>query len=348
MSVESYLQAVPKAELHLHLQGSIRPATLLILAQRNGVELPARTVEGLQRWFTYRDFAHFVEIYTTICRCLRTAEDYELVAYECAANLARQNCRYAEVTFTPGEHEWSEIPREVYLSGLRRGRQRAWQDFGVELNWVFDIVRDAPQWEERADYVLEVALEGMKDGVVALGLAGTEANFPAEQYAPWFVRAVEAGLHSTPHAGETAGPGSIWSALLALAAERIGHGVRAIEDPRLVEYLVQERIPLEVCPTSNVRLGVYPSLKAHPLRRLYEAGVVVTVNSDDPPLFNTNLNHEVMVLWRTFGLDVPAINEIILNGVRYAFVSAQRRQELEAQFRAEMESLKVQHLTEAA
>ena len=344
MSVESYLRAVPKAELHVHLQGSILPATLLTLARRNQVKLPADTVEGLRQWFTYRDFAHFVDIYTLVCRCLRTAEDYELVTYELAVALARQNARYAEVTFTPGEHEWREIPREVYLSGLSRGRERARQELGVEINWVFDIVRDAPEWDKRADYVLGVAVEAMPQGVVALGLAGTEAGFAAEEFAPWFVQAEEAGLHSTPHAGETGGPESIWSALLALAAERIGHGVRAIEDPKLVEYLAQERIPLEVCPTSNVRLGVYPSLKAHPLRRLHDAGVIITVNSDDPPLFNTNLTHEVMMLWQAFGLGVESIDEILLNAVRHAFLPAERRRELEGQFRAEMAALRREHL----
>jgi len=173
LSLDSYLRAAPKVELHVHLEGSISPATLLTLAARNGVRLPADNVAGPRDWFTYRDFPHFVEIYVAITRRLKTAEDYELVAYEFGAEMARQNVRYAEVTFTPGTHRRFGVPHEAYFGGLTRGRARARADFGVELAWIFDIVRDVDPDEQNrayADYTLGVAVEGKGDGVVALGL----------------------------------------------------------------------------------------------------------------------------------------------------------------------------------
>lgn len=343
MTIEEYLQAAPKAELHVHLEGSIQPATLLTLAKRNGVALPGATVEEVQRWFAFRDFNHFIEIYFAITRCLKTAEDYELIAYEFGASMARQHIRYAEVTFSPSTHYFSlGIPHDVYFGGLTRGRERARQDFGVEMRWVFDIVRgieDEARRRQAAEYTLKVALEGRADGVVALGLGGAEVGYPPEQFARWFEQALSEGLHSTPHAGETVGPESVWGALHTLGAERIGHGVRSIEDPALIAHLAVRQIPLEVCPTSNCCLGVYAGMAAHPLRQLHAAGVPLTINSDDPPLFNTMLNQEVALLAGEFAFDVPTINEILLNGVRHSFLPPDEKRALEAEFRAEMARL---------
>jgi len=346
MSVETYLRAAPKVELHVHLEGAIRPATVLALAKRNGVTLPADDLDGLRRWFVYRDFDHFVEIYVAITKCLRTAEDYELIAYEFGAEMARQQVRYAEVTFSPSTHHALGIPHEVYFGGLTHGRERARAEFGVEIAWVFDIVRSvrATRNQEFADYVTGVAIEGQADGVVALGLGGAEVGYPPQSFAPYFERALATGLHSAPHAGETVGPESVWGAIHALQAERIGHGVQSIADPALVAYLVEHGIPLEVCVTSNLRLGVYPDVAAHPLARLREAGVVVTINSDDPPLFNTTLNDEVLLLHTAFGLDVAAIDEILLAGVRHSFLPMARKQTLEQQFRDELDALKGKEL----
>jgi len=342
--IERYIAAVPKAELHVHLEGSIQPATLLTMAQRNGVQLPGQTVSDLRKWFTFRDFNHFIEIYFEISSCLKTSEDYELIAYEFGANMARQNVRYAEVTFSPSTHQFSlGIPFDTFFTGLSRGRLRAQKEFGVEIRWIFDIVRDIPdemQNRRRAEYTLAVALEGMDNGIVALGLGGGEVGNPPELYAKWFEKAREAGLHSTPHAGETVGPDSVWGAVRILGAERLGHGVRSIEDPVLVTYLAEQHIPLEICPTSNVRLGVYTDLARHPLPGLYYAGVLVTINSDDPPLFNTTLNDEVKLLVDPFNFDIDTINEILLNGVRYSFLPVQEKQALEASFQAEMMKLR--------
>jgi aminodeoxyfutalosine deaminase len=342
--IERYIEAIPKAELHVHLEGSIQPATLLMLAQSNNVKLPVQTVEDLQDWFTFRNFDHFIEIYFEISSCLKTSDDYELIAYEFGAHMARQNVRYAEVTFSPSTHEFSlGIPFDVFFSGLTKGRLRAQADFGVEIRWVFDIVRDIPDVQlnhRRAEYTQAVAEEGKNDGVVALGLGGGEVGNPPERYTKWFEKALEAGLHSAPHAGETVGPESVWGAIRVLGAERLGHGVRSIEDSELVEYLVERQIPLEVCPTSNIRLGVYPDLSSHPLRELHKAGVPVTINSDDPPLFNTTYNDEAKLLVVPFNFDINTITEILLNGVRCSFLPLEERQALEAVFQTEITKLR--------
>jgi len=327
----------------LHLEGTIRPETLLKLANHNRVPLPASNVDELRKWFTFRDFPHFVEIYTVIISCLRTAEDYELIVHELGAELASQNVRYAEVTFSASSHEKRGIPHNLYFSALTRARKRVLDEFGVELNWVFDIVRDYGPEDVRArwaDYTVEVAIEGMRDGVVALGLGGNEVGNPASLYKPFFDRARAAGLHSDPHAGEVDGPESVWAALRDLGAERIGHGVRSIEDPALVSYLVENRIPVEVCPTSNFQLAIYRDAQAHPLKRLYEAGVPVTINSDDPPLFNATMNGEVALLRSAFDMSLEQIDDILLNGARYCFLPSERKHPLVERFKQEMAALK--------
>jgi len=328
---------MPKAELHVHLEGSIRPETLLELARRHGVELPADNLEGLRRWFHFTHFEHFIEVYLAIKRCLRSTDDYELITYEFGAEMARQNIRYAEVTFSPCTHESMGMPQEVWFAGLSEGRRRAREDFGVEINWIFDIVRIERDREWNGDYTLAMALDGREAGVVALGLGGYEAPNPPGPFAKWFERAKEHGLKSAPHAGEIAGPENIRSALHDLHADRIGHGVRAIEDPELVAWLAEKRIPLEVCPTSNLRLGVYPSMAEHPLRKLHEAGVPVTVNSDDPPLFGTTLTGEVELLETAFGFSREDIDAFMLRTVQCSFLSDERKSELEREFREQMQ-----------
>src|SRR5579884_3141356 len=324
MSIESYLRAMPKVELHIHLEGAIQPATVLGLARRNRIDLPYQDEAALRKSFNYRDFDHFVEMFIIVTRCLKTVEDYELIVYELGAELARQNVCYAEVTVTPSTH----------------------YRFGITLNWIFNIVR---KWAEpsitgsMADYVTHVAIEGKNDGVVALGLAGSEAGAPPEPFARWFEQARSEGLHSVPHAGEMAGAESIWGAIQALGAERIAHGVRAIEDPGLVEYLVAHRLPLDITPTSNIQLGMYPDYASHPLPRLHGAGAIVTISSDDPPLFNTTLNDEYVLLSTEFGLETGAIDQIALNGVRASFLPETQKRAMEKTFREEYSRLKAMH-----
>ncbi|MFN8516518.1 MAG: adenosine deaminase [Chloroflexia bacterium] len=338
-----FIRAMPKVELHVHLEGAIAPETLLTLARRNGVDLPVTDEAGMREWFAFRDFAHFVDIYVAITRCLKRVEDYELIAYEFGASMARQNIRYAEVTFSPSTHRLLGVPQEVWWRGLLAGRQRALDEFGVRFNWVFDIVRfpiELVDRHDRADYTTAVAIECMNDGVVGIGLGGTEAGAPPEPFAPWFDRARAAGLRSVPHAGETVGPESIWGSLRALGAERIGHGVRCIEDPALVAELRERQIPLEVSPTSNVCLGVAPSLAGHQLPQLLAEGLYVTLNSDDPPMFNTTLTDEYLRCAATFGWGTDEIGALALNSVRAALLPDAERAAMERAFRAEFAALR--------
>ena len=341
MSLYEYIAAAPKAELHVHLEGSIQPSTLLMLAKRHRVDLPADTEEGLRSWYRFRDFRHFIEVYVAITKCLRTVEDFELIVYEFGAEMARQNVRYAEVTFSPSTHLWlNRVDQDVWFAGITAGRRQAKESFGCELNWVFDLVRNDYPERGRFDYTTDVAIEGMDDGVIALGLGGMEEGYPPAPFAPWFDRARAAGLRSAPHAGEHVGPASIRDAIKYLGAERIGHGVRAIEDPGLVSYLAERRMPLEISPTSNISLGIYPDAASHPLKRLHEAGVPVTINSDDPPLFNTTLTDELGLLAGPCGFSSDTVDEILLNAVRFSFLPEEKKSRMEADFLDEMRVLR--------
>ena len=339
MNLLEFAHRLPKVELHVHLEGSIRPATLLQLAQRNGVRLPAQDEEGLRDFYRFRDFAHFIEVYNIITGCLRTPDDYCLIAYEFGSDCARQNIRYAEVTFTIATNtKYNGLDWQAILEGLNAGRDQARAEFGVNWGWVFDICRgDRP---ETQDDVIEIALAARDQGVVALGLGGSEAGFPPELFVQAFTRARQAGLPRVPHAGEHAGPGSIWTALHLLHADRLGHGVRCVEDPALVEYLRERQVPLEVCPTSNICLDVYPDYAAHPLRRLRDAGLLVTVNSDDPALFGADLNREYEVLVDHFGFDADELEQVSLNGLCASFLPEPDKAQLEAEFPAQFAQLR--------
>jgi adenosine deaminase len=337
MNLGDFLHEMPKVELHVHLEGSIRPATLLTLAERNGVALPADDLEGLRHFYRFVDFDHFIKVYFTVSSCLRTPDDFDLIAYQFGADMARQNIRYAEVTFTP----WTNVantglPFDEVLAGLNEGRARAEAEFGVEYRWVLDIVRDDPSTGQQ---VAEWAVGAMDRGVVGLGLGGTERGHPPEWFAAAFQTALDAGLHSVPHAGEIVGPESVWGAIRALKAERIGHGVRSIEDPTLMDYLREHRIPLEVCPTSNLCLGVYASYGEHPLRRLWQQGLWITVNSDDPPMFNTDLVREYQVLADELDFTAKDLECLSLSALRASFLPEERKKDLEQYFVSEFTRL---------
>jgi adenosine deaminase len=344
-----FAEAMPKVELHLHLEGSIEPETALALAERHGIRLPAQDVAGLREWFRFRDFPHFVEVYLALSDLLRTADDIAFITTALATSLAGQNVRYAEVTFTPYTHLWMNkgLTEEDLIAGLEQGRAEAWRQHGVELAWVLDIPRNLSFQKLTGRYTgaatwptVEMALAWRDRGVVALGLGGYEIGAPPEPFAPAFERARAGGLHSVPHAGEHVGPEGVWGAIRALGAERVGHGVRAIEDQELVAYLVRHQIPLEINPTSNIQLGVYPDFVSHPLRQFWDAGVYVTVNSDDPPLFNTTLNQEYRTLVDAFGFDATDLERVSLNALRASFLPQDRKTALESTFRAEFTRLR--------
>lgn len=336
---ERFLQRMPKAELHVHLEGAMRPRVLLELARRNGVDLPAlpaNTEGGLRNWFRFRDFDHFVEVYLTCSRVLRKPEDFQLLARDFLAQQGEQNVAYCEAHFTISTHlanganggEVLSALEEVIAEGDRRG---------TRLRLIPDIVRNIGP--AAADLTLEWALAGRGRGVVAMGLAGIEAGYTNEPYRGHFRTARQEGLHCVAHAGEHAGPSSIRSVLEVCGAERIGHGVRAVEDPILVEELRDRGIPLEVCPTSNLCLGVFPDMASHSFDRLYRAGVQVTVSSDDPALFDTDLSGEYLALHRAFGYGPSELAGFSLAALRHSFLPAQEKTVLERRFREEMADL---------
>ncbi len=326
---KEFIHRLPKVELHVHLEGSIQPATLLELARRNGVMLPADDVTGLQRWYQFTDFNHFIKTYLTISSCICTPADIELIARDFLRGQAEQNIIYSEVTFTPYTHFSTNrrIPFDEQLDALTRARTWAARELNVHCGWVFDLARNVRP-VEHANTVAEWAVQGKPHGVVGFGLGGIEAGNPPEWFAEAFAYARANGLASVPHAGEIAGAESIWGALNVLGAQRIGHGVRCLEDAALVEHLREKQIPLEVCPTSNVCLGVAPSLAEHPLPRLLAAGLYVTLNSDDPPMFNTTLTNEYLKTAEVFGWDEEKLRTLALNAVRASLLPEAEKQRI--------------------
>lgn len=339
MDLDSFIRAMPKVELHVHLEGSIRPETLLALARRNHVPLPADTVNGLRQWYTFTNFAHFVEIYVAVSGCLRTPDDIELITREFLTGQARQNIRHSEVTYTAYTlWQLRRIPFEDQLAAINRARAWAAQELHTTMTLTLDIAREVSP--EDGLISAEWAISGLGRGVTGFGLGGSEVGNPPEKHARAFKRAIAAGLASLPHAGETTGPESIWGALRSLKAARLGHGVRCLEDPALVAELRARQIPLEVCPTSNVCLKVAPTLADHPLPRLLAEGLYVTLNSDDPPMFNTTLTDEWLACAKTFGWGVNVLEKLSLNAVRASLLTAQEKAELEREFVAEFARLR--------
>lgn len=328
-----FLARLPKVELHVHLEGSMRPAVLLTLARKNGVALPAGDEEGLRRWFAFRDFAHFVEIYLTCSRALKDPEDFAFLALDFLAEQARQKVVWSEVHFTIATHLANGANGGEVLDALVQAIAEGETRYGVSLRLIPDVVRNVGP--EVAGKTLEWALEGQKRGaVVALGFTGMEGKFEDEPFRPCFDEARRHGLHCVAHAGEHAGPESIRSVLDVCGAERIGHGVRAVEDPALVAELAARRIPLEVCPSSNVCLGVFPDLASHTFDRLRRAGVAVTVNSDDPPFFNTTLTDEYEKLAWTFAYGEEDLTAFALTAVESSFLPELEKARLTGEVRA--------------
>jgi adenosine deaminase len=290
---EAFVAGLPKVELHVHHVGSATIETVSSLAQRHAgsTRVPADP-ERLVEFFTFTDFAHFIEVYLSVVDLVRDADDVAQLTYDIGAGLAAQRVRYAEVTLTPYSSITRGIAAEAFCEAVEDARLRVSRDHGTQLRWCFDIPGEAGL--AAADLTLDVALRQAPEGLVSFGLGGPEAGVPREQFAPHFAAAKAAGLHSVPHAGESTGPESIW--------ESLRH--------------------LEVCPTSNVCTRSVPSLDQHPLPLLVAAGVPLSINSDDPPMFSTTLVREYLVAARLLHLDEPGVADLARQAVRHAFCSA--------------------------
>ena len=282
--------AYPKIELHVHLEGTLRPRTLLAIARANDVALPADTPEGLADMFRFTDLAHFIDVWLMVTACLRTADDFRRITVDYAGEAAEHGAVYIEGIFAPLQLVRRGIAWEEIYEGFCDGIVEAREVHGIEMRLTPDLTRNATP--EEIDDSLRYAIAYRDRGVVALGLGAFELEYPPHLYAEPFARARAGGLGSVPHAGELGGPDAIRDALDILHADRLRHGIRAIEEPELVEELAERGTVLDVCPVSNVRVGVVPSLEEHPLPGLVAAGVRCSLSTDDPPMFGTDLTAE--------------------------------------------------------
>lgn len=342
----AFILSLPKAELHLHLEGTVDPPTLAELSRRHPTPLSTTNnrytnIEDSGRVFTeaearalyeYQNFTGFLLAFKAVTERLRTAEDYELVAYRMMQKLHAQNIMHAEVYVSVGVIHWRGGEFAPLFGGLEAGRKRGERDFGMSLYWIFDAVRHFGV--EAAQRVLDetLALRKTSDSIVGIGLGGDERRAAPELFRDVYARAASEGLHTTVHAGETVGPESVWTALRDLKADRIGHGLRVTDDPALVEYLAEKKVPVEACISSNVSTGCCPSPEQHSARELFDAGVMVTLNTDDPDMFRTSLAHEYQIAQNALGFTDEELRELARNSFRGSFLPEARKRDFLAKF----------------
>ena len=324
----TFLRSLPKAELHLHLEGSIGPDELAELILLHGGGPVDR--ERLAQLYQHADFTAFLDAFKRITHWLRTPADYELITYRLMQKLAAENVLHAEVYVSVGVVQFRGRDFDAIFEGLERGRQRGERDFGVSLLWIFDATRHFGV--EAAANVFEKAIALRERNVVGIGIGGDERRAAPELFRDLYARARTSGLRLTAHAGENSGPESILGALDALRAERIGHGLTACQDRELMARLAQTQVPVEICLTSNLRTGCCASAQQHPLKTYYDFGLMVTLNTDDPAMFQTSLAREYQVAQDTFGFSDAQMRELAMNSFRASFLSEDRKREFLSRF----------------
>jgi aminodeoxyfutalosine deaminase len=328
-SVATFIQSLPKTELHVHLEGSIQPETLRELARVKGRlqdETESWIREHSARRFRYGSLRDFLQAFKLITLLLEGPADYAQATRRMIADLAAQRIRYAEITLSAGVILWKKQPIQAIFEAIREASREAESQHGLVVRWIFDAIRHFGL--EHAREVLDWAANFRDDGVVAFGIGGDEERGPAEMFRDVYQEARERGLHRTAHAGETGGPTSVAQAVELLGAERIGHGVSAASDAEVVALLRDRMVTVEVCPTSNVATGLLPSVEAHPMPMFLEAGLRTTINSDDPALFGSTLEEELIVCARVFRLSDRQIVELLENSIRASFTTEAHKQAL--------------------
>jgi aminodeoxyfutalosine deaminase len=317
----SFLATLPKAELHLHLEGSIAPSTLHDLQLGHGVK---GTLADVEKLYQYEDFVGFLMAFKAITEHLQTPEDYELITHRLMERLKAENVLHAEVYVSVGVCLWREQDFAKIFEALERGRWRGERDFGVSVLWIFDAVRHFGA--ERAQEVAELAVRYRDRNVAGFGIGGDERKGPPELFRDVYAYCADHGLHLTAHAGESAGPESVWGAL-NLRAERIGHGLTASQDTDLVHELSERQIPVEICLTSNLKTGVCSEIVQHPVRNYFDQGIMITINTDDPALFRTTLAREYQLLQEHFGFTEEQLREVARNSFEASFLPAEKKLE---------------------
>jgi aminodeoxyfutalosine deaminase len=317
----SSIRLLPKAELHLHLEGAIDAPTLLELKHRHGQSGSLAEVEKLYR---YPNFDGFLMAFKAVTEHLRSPEDYELITYALMQQLKEENILHAEIYVSVGVCLWRNQDFPAIFEGLERGRQRGERDFGISVLWIFDAVRHFGA--EAAQKVFELAVRYRDRNVIAVGIGGDEQKAKPELFRDSYAYAADNGLHLTAHAGEAAGPESIWGAI-NLRAERLGHGLTAAQDPDLVEELAQRQVPIEICITSNLRTGCCKAVSEHPVKQYFDHGLMITLNTDDPAMFGTTLAHEYQLAQQAFGFTDEHLRELARNSFEASFLPAEKKLE---------------------
>ena len=326
----SWFERLPKVELHLHLEGAIPHHVLWELMQKYGGDPAVPTREVLARQFVYRDFADFARTWNWVNNLLREYDDFEFIAAAVARDLARQNIRYAEVFYSPTDFLPAGMDLQPLTEAIRKGLRQVPE---VEVSLVVDVVRN--YGPERGARLLARVKEVRGLGVIGIGIGGSENKFPPEAFAPVYRQARELGFRTSAHAGETDGPASIWGAIRALEVDRIGHGTRAIEDPTLVNYLAEKKIPLELCVLSNVRTAAVAHPALHPARIYYQRGIPLSINTDDPTMFGNSLAEEYLTLHRELGFSRTDILRLIEQGIETSWLPEHRKRAMLSQFQSE-------------
>ncbi len=326
-----WFDRVPKAEIHLHLEGAIPLEALYELVQKYGGDPAAQDLNALRRVFEYRDFWHFIEVWIWKNRFFREYEDFTFAAEAAARDWTSQNIRYVEAFFSPPDFERQGLKSQRIAEAIRAGCARVPE---VEVALVADLVRDSGP--EQADITLSEINEVRSLGVIGIGIGGSELEYPPEMFVQVFERARRLGFHTSAHAGEAAGAASVWGAVLSLGVDRIGHGTRAREDPDLLDFLAERRVPLEMCPISNLRTGVVTAMTDHPIRDYFDRGLIVTVNTDDPSMFGNSLAQEYRCLESELGFSRDEIRELILQGIRASWLSEEKKTLMIDGFRSDL------------
>jgi adenosine deaminase len=326
-----WLASLPKVELHIHLEGAIPLPTLWELVQQYGGDNEVTSISDLEKRFAYRDFPHFIDTWVWKNRFIRTYADFTLIAEAVARDLANQNIRYVESHYSPTDFARHGLEIGEITRAIRTGLDRVPE---IEFKLIADVVRDSPI--ERAMRTVESVAELKEYGVIGIGLGGSEQRHPPAPFAPVFDRARQLGLRTTVHAGEAAGAESIWGALRDLKAERIGHAARANEDPALVDFMQSQQVPLEMCPISNLRTAVYGDIGQHPVGEFIARGMLVTINTDDPKMFNNTLVDEYALLMERFGLTQTHVCTLIDNAITASWLDDAAKATLRQMFHADL------------